>query len=406
MKNIESKHFEIQNKHTELKHNLLQNTLNTAVGIANHFAGQIPSATYTFVDLFAGKGMFDDGTKGSPVIALDVLSNYLKSSLIKNFKQLKIIAIEKDENNQSELEQNIENIMKSDDVANQILFLTTNGDWQHYSSTIKSHLNTSNSGFIFADPFSTQLNMQNLKSLFKNVKYHDVLILINNNALERVLGLSDAKSLNTICEYFDVDKDFVLKLKESNLSNAAAIRHLIKKSLENVDKDYVINIALPRTRNGKIENGDRFYLCLLTGSVGVSDAYLKTYAEIKGNKEIQNNNGQTSLFQGNVEYEYFNLCETIKAITKRNEIISLYELISILYDDFFSWKNANSKEIPTSINLRTSLNILLENKELDVSSNDFIDKRCKLKKKLTTEAFSSKSNLSKVNLVYTGSSFH
>ncbi|MCD7779743.1 MAG: three-Cys-motif partner protein TcmP, partial [Candidatus Gastranaerophilales bacterium] len=378
MKNATQEHFEVQNKHTELKHNLLQNTLNTAIGIANHFAAKIPSATYTFVDLFAGKGMFNDGTKGSPVIALEVLTNYLKSHLIKNFKQLKIIAIEKDENNQSELEQNIKNIMNSDSVANQIQFYTTNGDWQNYSKTIKSHLKTSNSGFIFADPFSTQLNMQNLKSLFKDVKYHDVLILINNNALERVLGLDDTKSLNIICKYFDVDEDFVLKLKKTNLSNAAVIRHLIKKSLEGIDKDIVINIALPRTRSGKIENGDRFYLCLLTSSVGVADSYLKTYAEIKDNKEIQNNNGQKSLFQGNVEYEYFNLCETtIKTLTKINKSISLYNLVSILYDDFFSWKDANSKEIPTSINLRTSLNILLENRELDVLPNDFIDKRCK-----------------------------
>ena len=289
--------------------------------------------------------------------------------------------------------------MNFNSVANQIQFYTSNGDWQKYSDDIKKFLKNSNSGFIFADPFSTELNMQNLKSLFKGIKYHDVLILINNNALERVLGLNDDESLNKICRYFDVDIDVVKGLKNTALSNAAIIRHLIKKSLEDIDKDIVINIALPRTRSGKIENGDRFYLCLLTSSVGVSDSYLKTYAEIKDNKEIQNSNGQRNLFQGNSEYEYFNLCETIKNVVEIKKTLTLYELVSTLYDDFFSWKDANSKEIPTSTNLQTSLNILLENKTLRVLPNSFIDKRCKTKTKLTQGAFSSKANLSTVNLV-------
>lgn len=399
MKNIESKHFKEQKKHTELKHNLLKNTLNTTIGIANHFVVNFSQPIFTYVDLFAGKGMFEDGTKGSPVIALDVLCNYLHSNVNKNFDKLKIIAIEKNKENQNILENNIQNIMVKDEVANQIEFYTTSGDWQEYSNIIRCHLKNSNSGLIFADPFSTELNIQNLKRLIKDIRYHDVLILINNNALERVLGLNDDESLKKIGEYFDVNIEFVKNLKNTNLSNAAIVRHLIKKSLENIDKDFVINIALPRTRNGKIENGDRFYLCLLTSSVGVSDSYLKTYAEIKDTKEVSTNNGQVNLFQGYVEYEYFNLCETIKSIVETRLSLSLYELVSILYDDFFSWKDANSKEIPTSINLRNSLNILLEKKMIDISSCNFIDKRCKIKKKLTADAFSSKLNLTTVNLI-------
>ena len=216
MKNIESKHFEEQKKHTELKHNLLQNTLNTAIGIANHFVVKFSQPIFTYVDLFAGKGIFEDGTKGSPVIALDVLCNYLHSDINKNFNKLKIIAIEKNKDNQNILEQNIQNIMAKDEVANQIEFYTTSGDWQEYSSRIHSHLKNSNSGFIFADPFSTELNIQNLKSLFKDIKYHDVLILINNTGVERVLGLNDDEKLKKICEHFDVNIDFVTILKNTN----------------------------------------------------------------------------------------------------------------------------------------------------------------------------------------------
>lgn len=35
-----------------------------------------------YVDCFAGKGKFDDGSKGSPLIALDIISNCLLASNI------------------------------------------------------------------------------------------------------------------------------------------------------------------------------------------------------------------------------------------------------------------------------------------------------------------------------------
>ena len=50
MVNIETKHFEVQNKHTELKHNLLKNTLNTAIGIANHFVSKLPDRVDSRID--------------------------------------------------------------------------------------------------------------------------------------------------------------------------------------------------------------------------------------------------------------------------------------------------------------------------------------------------------------------
>lgn len=45
--------------------------------------------------------MFGDGTKGSPVIALEVLTNYLNSAINKNFTNLRIVATEKNEENQT-----------------------------------------------------------------------------------------------------------------------------------------------------------------------------------------------------------------------------------------------------------------------------------------------------------------
>ena len=72
--------------------------------------------------------MFGDGTKGSPVIALEVLTNYLNSAINKNFTNLRIVATEKNEENQTQLKQNIEKIMNFNSVANQIQFYTSSSN--------------------------------------------------------------------------------------------------------------------------------------------------------------------------------------------------------------------------------------------------------------------------------------
>jgi three-Cys-motif partner protein len=387
----EQEHFENKRPHSEIKHKLLSETLKAAIGIANRHAPRYEAfKNYVFIDLFAGQGIFEDGTEGSPVIALNTMINYLENTT-KNFDKLCIIPIEKDSENQNKLVTNLTSIIQ-ENQTNEIDILTGQDDWSNFLPVLQAQLKEYKSGFIFVDPFSTELKISQLNDLMKQAELHDTLILINVNGLERILGRSDDDSLNKVCEYFDVDIATVKSFKDAYNENAAIIRNLINISLKDKKKDFVINIAIPRTNRGKLEDSDRFYLCLLTGSVGVVNAFLKTYAELLGTKETIAMGGQGSLFAGMAEVIYFNLSNKILDIMETGATTSLLDIVTRLYDDFYSWKEAASTEIPTSNNLHKAINNLLETKQIKiVSSNNKYENANKLKGK----AFTSKANLEK-----------
>jgi len=382
-KSLPQKHFETKYPHTEIKHKLLSNTLSSSIYIANHFTEEFLSKEFVLIDLFAGRGIFDDGTKGSPMIALEAINNYMQKAVRRNFNKFTLIFIEKDKENYKNLISNIAKEFKKENTQCKVEVIIAADEWENYSAVIKNYLDKTSAAFIFVDPFSTELKIDKLKSLINPDKYHSLLILINLSGLERTLGHKNEKSLQKICEYFDADAETIRNLEGGkNLTNADIIRDLIKLSLKDVEKDFVINLGLPRTSKGKLENADRFYLCLLTNSVGISDTFLKTYAQILNSKE-----------QKNTE-QAFHLSSKILTLMNKKTTASLLEITSCLYDDFYSWKNATEKEIPTSSNLCRAVNSLIQDRKIKLKTTEFTGKFNP--HKLLAVAFSSKIRQEKV----------
>lgn len=83
-----------------------------------------------------------------------------------------------------------------------------------------------------------------------------------------------------------------------------------------------------------MENADRFYLALLTSSIGVADSFLYKYAELLEEKEFNNKGGQQSLFDTSPQTKYTNLEETVQNIIHQNTEISLYKLTKTLFNVF------------------------------------------------------------------------
>lgn len=377
---LEQKHFETKYPHTEIKHKLLSNTLNGTIYVANHFTEEFLSKEFVFIDLFTGKGMFEDGTKGSPMIAFDIVESYIQKAISKNFNKFTLIFIEKDKENYGSLIDNISKKFLQEDCPFKIKVIIASNEWESYSKVIQNYLNKTSAAFIFVDPFSTELKMKQLKPLINPDKYHTILTLINISGLERILGLNSKKCIKKVCEYFDVDlKTFERLKKRKNITNAGIVRNLIKISLKNIEKDFVINLGLPRTSKGKLENADRFYLCLLTNSVGISDTFLRTYGQILGIKD------KTKLPK---EQRQFSLTSKILKFINKKKTASLLQITSELYDDFYSWKEASEIEIPTSSNLTKAINFLIENGKIKLKTMDFTCKRNP--SKLLSKAFSSK----------------
>ena len=131
---------------------------------------------------------------------------------------------------------------------------------------------------------------------------------------------------------------------------------MIYKTFENLNKDFVINVAIPTTKSGKLENSDRFYLTLITNSIGVADKFLNCYAKLLGTKKKLSDTGQLSLLDQFPEYKYFKLNQKIIEMFKKSNKIQLLALFKKLYNDFYSWKKAHKDEIPTSSNILKVIN--------------------------------------------------
>ena len=177
--NRNANHFgEPKKLNTIIKHHLLSQTLQTSLSIANNKCvayKQNSNKTdniYTYIDLFAGAGTFEDNSKGSPIIAYDILSEH-NNSLYNKFKKLQMACTEKHDESYQKLESTISTYTTNNDIDCYI----GQGSWESYKKNIELLLENSGWGFIFADPFSTELDIvaliETLKS-YSNLK--DILV--------------------------------------------------------------------------------------------------------------------------------------------------------------------------------------------------------------------------------------
>lgn len=398
-------HFDSEKKpHTEIKHKIFYKTLESSLSIANIIPNRsvYQKKKYTYIDLYAGAGSFEDESKGSPLIAFDIIEKHLTNE-DSSFDEVWLVATEENTDNAKKLEQSLKE--KAGSINNEkVKIAVGKGKWETFDEPLKNILNNSQWGFIFADPFSVELRIGKLKEIFQgNIVFKDILLLVNNNNLKRVFG---AQNLQIIADYFDCDLDFVndlnLWVKTERITIEEAMQILIETTFKDLNKDFVINVAIPTTQKDKLENSDRFYLTLITGSNAVADNFLTCYAELLGEKQKQSDTGQLSLFSQLTEYKYFTLNQKITDIVGQSNKILLLTLFKKLYNDFYSWKKAHTDEIPTSSNILKVINSLSEEGKLYIECpEDFLNKTKQKAGKtcLKSEAFKHKENLTKISLV-------
>lgn len=396
-------HFEKEPPHTAIKHRLFKSVYDSCISISSSFNNKNKEKRqFVYLDLYAGCGKFNDDNLGSPLIALNSSKNQLANNS-NNINKINMILSEQNSENAKRLLQNVKDYIEDNHLSKIVIPTILTDSWENCIEQFKQELNNSDWGMIFADPFSVELKLPDLKNLIdKSSKLKDILILINTNAHERVLGRTDEESLSKIADYFGIEIKMLRLLKRQvndieQLNNAVVIRRLISRTFKDIDKDFVINVAITRTKEGALENADRFYLCLLTSSVGVANAFLDTYSELLNEKEQQNKNGQIGLFDNNTDFTHFELTEKVKDISN-NKTMSLLTLFTKLYNDFYSWKDASPNEIPTSKNIKTAINNLVEQNYLKILCTG--DNKTKYMtvdgKKLKSNAFQKKQNLREI----------
>jgi three-Cys-motif partner protein len=179
-----------------------------------------------YVDCFAGKGKFEDGNDGSPLIALDIVNEYLISSRID---PLKIALYFIDLNYQNELN---ENLPKNNQLINII-----SGAYEDHIENILLGKNGHNV-FLYIDPYGIKALQHSLFKKFAVSPFNSIELLVNLNSFGfmreacRALGKDYSKDLEAdffddLVEYDPTELDESDKSKE-DLSSIAGGDYWVK----------------------------------------------------------------------------------------------------------------------------------------------------------------------------------
>lgn len=403
MKNTAQEHFTNEKPHTRIKHELFNKALEASINIANALNYKDKqSIPFMYIDLYAGAGKFEDEHEGSPLIALNAIAKQSKSS----FSHFEFVATENDKNNSKNLEKNIENKKNELNLLEDNLKIALHcGQWEDLTDELSEYIKARKWGFIFVDPFSLELNLQELINVLNhNIYYKDIMILINKNAQERVLGKLDSPDLKKICKYFGIEenilKRLIMHVKTKGGTNEDIIQFLTERALNRVDKDFKIYAGISRTREGELENADRFYLALITSSIGVADSFLCKYADLLEEKEYKDNGGQQNLFDTSPQTKYLSLENKLYEIFEEKDPITLYDLVKILFNVFLSWKFTEDNQIPHRKALNITLNNMLKQNHIKYEVIGSLPEGCVnfSKNTILSKAFQTKDNLKRIKI--------
>lgn len=356
---------------TKIKHNLLIETLGTSIGIANNKCisykenSKKTDNVYTYIDLFAGAGVFEDNSKGSPILAYDKLSEHYESGFNK-FSRLQIACTEKHEDSYKKLESNLSSYATNDNIDCYI----GQGSWESYKDNIESLLKNSGWGYIFADPFSTELDVEELiKTLKSYANLKDILVFFNFNTLARQDGRRCIQDIERICKNIGIEENELLD-KDSNFS--VKFENKLKEHFKDLKK-FVIGVGFPTTVKGELNNSDYFYLIFSTNTPVLVDSFLSAYEEMLDKYTEYSGMHQLTIF-GNPDKNY--IYDTLKEIFPNG--CSLFDLYLYITSKFLSWKELTKtqKKVPTIKNVVDILNEFESDNIINIIANDgFIYKR-------------------------------
>jgi len=155
-----------------------------------------------YVDCFAGKGKFDDGQPGSPIIALDIIKNCTEITKMNNTR----------------IETNFIDLNYSDDLSKNLKDYSNvnilSGKYEEKIEDLLSNKNGCNV-FLYIDPYGIKALQYTLFSNFSNMNFNSIELLINMNSFGFVreachaLGTTydDASVFDDLVEYDSTTMD-------------------------------------------------------------------------------------------------------------------------------------------------------------------------------------------------------
>ena len=209
--------------HTDVKHGILRQYLESWINVLGK------QKVYYF-DCFAGRGIYADGSDGSPIIALKTISKLKQNRT--HIRDVVCTFIEKDKSNHNNLCQVVyAEISRDSDAYNSITIEPPiNDEFVNVASEITRKSNKLNPSFFFIDPFGfSGVPFQTIKDIlsipktevFINFMIRDVNRFLNSSnhqrSIEELFGIDDVMGL--------INSDY------SNFDNETALLKLYRKQL-------------------------------------------------------------------------------------------------------------------------------------------------------------------------------
>jgi three-Cys-motif partner protein len=193
MSTINSVYWEIE-PHTEVKHTILKEYLNAWLPILTNHQIRTRNNDIIYIDGFAGPGKYQDGTKGSPIIAIDCLLGHYQN-LIRTGVNFHYFFIEQHKERFDALTQTISEFYPS--LPENLKYFTINDE---FSNQIEGIINRMKMGqselpptFAFIDPFGYNgLPLMKIKKILTNPK-SEVLINFSYKSINRFIETYDSR---------------------------------------------------------------------------------------------------------------------------------------------------------------------------------------------------------------------
>lgn len=372
-------YFEEKMPNTEIKHFILRKMIESAICISSVAGYSEPHDIFSYTDLYAGSGRHTDSSLGSPLIALETISN---TTINPEYPCYKCFFSEIDSERCEQLQQELSQFKENLSNGKRIDVTCVNDSWENLRDQIVTHLRQTKWGFIFADPFANQINLDLLFEILNTdhiYNFKDILIFVNYNSLQRLIGEGSPSNIDKVTEFLGMsrsDLDEAMSTgSEYGLDFVTLNRALIKR-LNGTNKEFIVGTSLPSSRNGKLTRSDYYFLVLCTTADDMVDNFFKSLGQ-----KICN------------DTQWFSKIEN-KVRDMINDPISLYNLYHNLVTSFVSWRDDNISDVPTKKNIIQIINSLSESGDLEfhTTDNDVIDKRSKRVRKLKLTLRKNKMN--------------
>ncbi len=364
---------------TKMKHKLFYSVLKTSLGTANNivsrFAGEDKEKTYTYVDLYAGEGLFmgnlkeraDEEDFGTPMYAISAFDGFLRTEGGKghgiNFDRLIIVACEKERKRRENLARVLyPAATKVSNTYSYPIDIAILEEWNNpkNSEFIKKVLKDSTFGLVFADPFNTELSLEEFKSLLSGNSYlHDIILFVNFGHIQRSLARGSKSDIARVSAFLGLSEKVLRSMfpegskEEDTIDKILEIFSKELKAIKGRDDIFVVKVALPLSVKGEPRNRDYFGLVLATGVFSVAQAFLQAY--LAALKEF----GNMRVHQGHL---FNTLSGRVSKLFRHENVISLYEVFNRLWSELFSWKEIVNEglllELPTFDKVISVLNEL------------------------------------------------